>query len=59
MADPGFPIGGHGPHRGPWTPKAVTFQKFCMSKQKNLDPSGGGMCQATVNVDLPLVLVNM
>ena len=23
---------------GAWTPKAVTFRKFCMSKRKNLDP---------------------
>ena len=41
VADPGFPHrGGHGPCRGAWTPKAVTFQKFCMSKWKNLDPWG-------------------
>ena len=26
---------------GAWTPEAVTFQKFCMSKRKNLDPWGG------------------
>ena len=26
---------------GPWTPEVVTFRKFCMSKQKNLDPLGG------------------
>ena len=29
---------GCGPRRGAWTPKAVTFQKFCMLKRKNLDP---------------------
>ena len=23
---------------GTWTPKGFTFQKFCMSKRKNLDP---------------------
>ena len=40
VADPGFPVGGHGPRRGAWTPKAVTFRKFCMSKRKNLDPWG-------------------
>ena len=37
VADPGFPVGGRGPRRGAWTPKAVTFGKFCMSKRKNLD----------------------
>ena len=42
MADPGFPVGGRGPRRGAWTPEAVTFRKFCMSKRKNLDPWGGG-----------------
>ena len=26
---------------GPWTPEAVMFRKFCMSKRKNLDPWGG------------------
>ena len=31
---------GRGPRRGAWTPKAVTFRKFCMSKRKNLDPWG-------------------
>ena len=25
---------------GAWTTKVVTFQKFCMSKRKNLDPWG-------------------
>ena len=25
---------------GALTPEAVTFRKFCMSKQKNLDPWG-------------------
>ena len=25
VADPGFPIGGHGPRRGVWTPEAVMF----------------------------------
>ena len=33
VADPGFPAGGRGPHgEGAWTPVAVVFQKFCMSK---------------------------
>ena len=40
VADPGFPVGGRGPRRGAWTPEAVMFRKFCMSKQKNLDPWG-------------------
>ena len=26
---------------GAWTPEVVTFQKFCMSKRKNLDPWEG------------------
>ena len=44
VADPGFPVGRRRPRRGVGvpTPKAVTFQKFCMSKQKNLGPFGGG-----------------
>ena len=46
MADPGFPVGDvvlvGG---GPWTPEAATFRKFCMSKRKNLDSSGGGVRQ--------------
>ena len=41
VADPGFPVGGRGPRRGGvWTPEAVTFRKFCMSKRKNLNPWG-------------------
>ena len=35
-----FPWGGCGPHRGAWTPEAVKFWKFCVSKWKNLDPWG-------------------
>ena len=56
VADPGFPVGGgRGPRwGGAWTPEAVTFRKFCMSKRKNLDPEGGGVRRATVNVDPPL-----
>ena len=38
VADRGIPIGRRGPHRGAWTPEAVMFQKFCMSKRKNPDP---------------------
>ena len=40
MADPG-PVGSVDLVGGVWTPEAVTFRKFCMSKQKNLDPWGG------------------
>ena len=33
VADPGFPVGGGVDLvGGTWTPKAVTFCKFCMSK---------------------------
>ena len=32
VADPGFPVG------GAWIPDAVTFQIFCMSKRRILDP---------------------
>ena len=43
VADPGFPVGGTWTSQeGEWTPEAVTFRKFCMSKQKNWDPLGGG-----------------
>ena len=42
VADPGFPVGGGVDFvGGAWTPEAVTFQKICMSKRKNLDPLGG------------------
>ena len=40
VADPGFPVGGHGPHGGMWIPEAVAFRKFCMSKRKSLDLRG-------------------
>ena len=38
VADPGFPVGGVDLVRGALTLKAVTFRKFCMSKQRNVDP---------------------
>ena len=39
VADPGFPVGGGVDLvGGPWTPEVAMFQKFCMSKRKNLDP---------------------
>ena len=44
VADPGFPVGGVNLAGGAWTPEAVAFQKFCMSKRKNLDPWGVGAC---------------
>ena len=56
VADPGFPVGGRGPRRGgAWTPKAVTFQKFCMSKRKNLDP--GGLAPGTPPLDPPMLMI--
>ena len=44
VADPGFPVGGRGSRRGAWTPKGVTFRKFCMSQCKNPDTWEGGTC---------------
>ena len=41
VADPGFPEGGRGPHRGAWTPEAVTFRKICKSKRKKSGRLGG------------------
>ena len=39
VADPGFPVGGGVDLvGGVWTPEAVTFRNFCMSKRKNWDP---------------------
>ena len=38
VVDPGFPVGGHGPRSGGWTPEAATFRKICMSKRKNRVP---------------------
>ena len=52
VADPGFPVGGRGPRRGAWTPEAVTFQKICMSKRKNLDP--WGQAPGTPPLDPPM-----
>ena len=41
VADPRFPVGGGVDLvGGAWTPEAVTFRKFCMSKQKNRGPLG-------------------
>ena len=41
VADPGFPVGGAWTsYEGVWTPEAVMFRKFCMSKRKNWDPWG-------------------
>ena len=40
VADPGFPVGGVDLVAGAWTPEVVTFRKFFMSKQKNLDVGG-------------------
>ena len=39
VADPGFPVGGGVDLvQGAVDPEVATFQKFCMSKRKNLDP---------------------
>ena len=48
VADPGFPVGGGVDLvGGTLTSEAGMFQKFCMSKQKNLDPWGGGRAPGT------------
>ena len=61
VADLGFPVErGHQSHRGPWTLEAVTFQKFCMSKCKNLDHCGGGGEGAYAEhntLDLPIIYI--
>ena len=49
VADPGFPVG------GAWTPEAVTFQKMCMSKQKNPDPWGACAGHAPPSLDPPMI----
>ena len=39
VADPGFTLGGCGPRGGgggAWSPEAVRFRNFFMSKRKNL-----------------------
>ena len=42
VGDPGFPVGGASTSKGWGTnSRVVRFRKFCMSKQKNLDPWGG------------------
>ena len=41
MVDSGFPVGGREPREEVWTPEAVTFQNFCMSKTKESGPLGG------------------
>ena len=38
VADPGFPIGGHGPIGGAWTSDVGAFWQKCVQKQKNLVP---------------------
>ena len=45
----GFRISRRGrrPRGGAYTPEAVTFRKFCMSKRKNLDPWGRGRAPDT------------
>ena len=42
---------------GVWTPEAVMFRKFCMSKRKNLDPQGGH-APGTPPLDPPMGYVN-
>ena len=49
VGDPGFPIGGVDLVWETLTPEAVTFQKFCMLKRKNLDPSGPGTPPRSAN----------
>ena len=39
---------------GVWTPEAVTFQKFCMSKRKNWDPQRA--CAGHAPLDPPMLM---
>ena len=41
VADPGFPVGGRQPRREGANSRGSYVSKNCMSKRKNLDPSGG------------------
>ena len=42
MADPGFPIGGHGPRRGAWTPRQLCFENFACQNERIWTLGGGG-----------------
>ena len=57
VADPGFPVGGVDLVRGAWTPEAVTFRKFCMSKRKNLDPRSVNARSEDIRQLVPIVSV--
>ena len=56
VANPGFPIGGHGPIGG----GGVDLQHGCFSaemyaKMKELGPMGGGACSQHAPLDLPML----
>ena len=42
MADPGFPVGGRGPHRGAMDPQGGYVSKILHVKTKESGPVGGG-----------------
>ena len=41
VADPGFPVGGHGPHRGGVDSQGGYVSKILYVKTKELGPLGG------------------
>ena len=59
MADPGFPVGGHGPRGGGIgvDSRGGYVSKILYVKRKNLDPWGGGSVRrASANVDPPMFM---
>ena len=49
MADPGFSVGGRGPHGGCELPRWLRFENFYV-KTKESGPLGGGVRRASANV---------
>ena len=46
VADPGFPVGGRGPHRGDVDSRGGYISKILYVKTKESGPLGGGVCRA-------------
>ena len=63
MADPGFPVGGHGPIRGAWTSDIYIYMHFSpkmCAKMKEFGPVGGhalGTPPRSTNVILELYFI--